>query len=229
MPSLTTTDPSTDPPFDVVKTYLSLLESDPDLTMPVAAIESLVLALSAHQSSTISETLSLLERLTSDLKAAIPNPISLSAGTDLFQRYLITSLNRPTTGSGPGSSGGADFDTARSHLLSNGRLFVTRAKAARQQIASFGRHFVRDGTTILTNGGSRVVSALLRSAAEDASPGGLGGSVRFRVIWVLPASASASTSSTSASTQSVTEGSATIKALRAKGVPVATIPESAVA
>ncbi|KAK3078509.1 hypothetical protein LTS18_007332 [Coniosporium uncinatum] len=235
MPSLTATDHSTDPPFDIVKTYLSLLESDPDLTMPVAAIESLVLALSAHQSSTISETLSLLERLTSDLKAAIPNPISLSAGTDLFQRYLITSLNRPTTssssgsGSGPGSSGGADFDTVRSHLLSNGRLFVTRAKAARQQIASFGRHFVRDSTTILTNGGSRVVSALLRSAAEDASPGGLGGSVRFRVIWVLPASASASTSSTSASTQSVTEGSATIKALRAKGVPVATIPESAVA
>jgi len=224
MPSLATK-PPTDPPFDIVKTYLSLQESDPDLTMPVAAIESLVLALSAHQSSTISETLSLLERLTSDLKHAIPNPISLSAGTDLFQRYLITSLTRPSSTGGGG--GGADFDSVRSHLLSNGRLFVARAKAARQQIASFGRHFVRDGSTILTNGGSRVVAALLRSAAEEAS----GGTVRFRVIWVLPGAASEAASSTSISTaaQGGAEGSATIAALRAKGVPVATIPESAVA
>ncbi|KAI9836598.1 MAG: hypothetical protein M1819_001230 [Sarea resinae] len=196
--------------FDIVATYHRLLAEDPDLTMPVAAIESLVELLSASNSSTISETLDLLATSTAHLKRAIANPISLSAGTDLFQRYLITTLQRP------GQLGPAgDFRSIRSHLLSNGRLFVQRAKASRDKIASFGRHFVRDGTTVLTNGGSRVVGALLRSAAES-SPG----SARFRVIYVL--------NSSSATQKEDTEGLSIVLALRSLGVPVATIPESAV-
>ncbi|KAI9880627.1 MAG: translation initiation factor eIF-2B subunit alpha [Pleopsidium flavum] len=198
-------------PFDIVKTYRNLLSSDPDLTMPVAAIEALVLLLTSSQASTISETLDLLATSTAHLKRSIPNPISLSAGTDLFQRYLITTLQRP------GQLGPAgDFRSIRAHLLSNGRLFVQRAKESRQKIASFGRHFVRDGATVLTNGGSRVVGALLKSAADSSS-----GSVRFRVIYVL--------NSTTTNTTPDAEGHSIVRDLRAKNVPVATIPESAVA
>ena len=193
--------------FDVVATYNRLLAEDHELTMPVAAIEALVDALACSQASTISETLDVLSTCTAQLKAAIPNPISLSAGTDLFQRYLVTALQRPTSV--------GDFRAIRNHLLSNGRLFVERAKASREKIASFGRHFVRDGSTILTNGGSRVVGALLRSASESSS-----GSIRFRVIYVLPQSPTSSNGS---------EGYDVVEALRKRGVPVATIPESAVA
>ncbi|KAF2459060.1 translation initiation factor eIF-2B alpha subunit [Lineolata rhizophorae] len=193
--------------FDIVSTYRRLLSEDPELTMPVAAIESLVEAFAASQASTISETLTVLSNATHTLKAAIPNPISLSAGTDLFQRYLITTLR-------PGAGG--DFDAIRSHLLSNGRLFVERAKASRDKIAGFGRHFIRDGATVLTNGGSRVVGAMLRSAA-DAS----GGSVRFRVIFAL--------SQNEHDDNDAIEGTEIVKSLRQKGVPVATIPEGAVA
>ncbi|KAF1990888.1 nagb/rpia/CoA transferase-like protein [Aulographum hederae CBS 113979] len=210
MPSIST--PAPNPPFDIVATYNGLLESDPELTMPVAAIEALVEALSTLSSSTVVETLTQLQYLTATLKSSVANPISLSAGTDLFQRYLITSLNR---GTGPEG----DFDNIRRHLLSNGRVFVERAKAAREQIAAFGRHFIRDNCTVLTNGGSRVVGALLRSAADE-------GSIRFKVIYVLPSPPSDASSRTGLSS---TEGAATIKALREKGVPVATIPESAVA
>jgi len=192
-----------DEDFDIVSTYQSLLASDPDLTMPVAAIESLVLALSHRPTSTISETLEYLSHLSSTLIASTPNPISLSAGTDLFQRYLISSLNRSTT---------ADFDAIRRHLLTNGRLFAERAKASRDKIARFGRHFVRDGATVLTSGGSRVVGALLREAA-DAS----GGSVRFNVVYVLPSLAPGC------------EGVDIVAGLRNRGVPVATIAEGAVA
>jgi translation initiation factor eIF-2B subunit alpha len=201
--------------FDIVQTYRDLLRDDPDLTMPVAAIESLVLALSHRPTSTISETLEYLKSLTQKLIASTANPISLSAGTDLFQRYLIASL-KPGSIIG-GSVGGGDFEAIRRHLLTNGRLFVERAKAAREQIASFGVHFVRDGCTILTMGGSRVVGALLRGAA-DAS----GGSVRFKVIYVLPP-----TSSTLMNPPP--EGSNIVSGLRKKGVPVATISEGAVA
>lgn len=202
--------------FDVVAAYHKILASDPDITMPVAAIEALVEALHDIPATTVSETLDLLSTLTAELKRKIPNPISLSAGTDLFQRYIITTLQNPRGGSS--SSRGGDFDAVRDHLVQNGKLFVERAKEARDKIASFGKHFVRDGNTVLTNGGSRVVGALLRSAAESASGGfGAQGSIRFRVIYVV------SSDSPSA------ESSENISALRKLGIPVATIPPTAIA
>ncbi|KAI5235580.1 nagb/rpia/CoA transferase-like protein [Aureobasidium subglaciale] len=196
--------------FDVVDTYKRLLADDPELTMPVAAIEALVLALAHTPATTVSETLDLLSKLTAELKARIPNPISLSAGTDLFQRYIITTLQKPSAGRN------SDFDTIRTHLVQNGRLFVERAKEARDKIAGFGRHFVRDGNTVLTNGGSRVVGALLRSAAETSAGFGAQGSIRFRVIYVVSDSSDA-------------ESSENIAQLRKLGIPVATIPPTAIA
>ncbi|KAF2747908.1 initiation factor 2 subunit family protein [Sporormia fimetaria CBS 119925] len=178
--------------------------------MPVAAIEALVEAIAQHQQlSTVAETLELLEVHIEQLKSSTPNPISLSAGTDLFQRYLVATLTRPASVNlGPAD----DFRAIRNHLLSNGRLFVDRAKASREKIASFGKHFIRDGTTILTNGGSRVVSALLKRAAESST-------IRFKVVYVLSPSQSADSR----------EGHQTVADLRAHNVPVATIPASAVA
>jgi translation initiation factor eIF-2B subunit alpha len=187
--------------------------------MPIAAIEALVLLLTHNPSSTISETLDLLETHTTRLKREIPNPIGLSAGTDLFQRYLISTLQRP------GHLGPAgDFNAIRAHLLSNGRLFIKRAKESRDKIAAFGRGFVRDGSTVMTNGGSRVVGALLKKAAGEQSENEAC-AVRFRVIYVV------STTYDYSGTQPIskTEGMDTVLALRSKGVPVATIPESAVA
>lgn len=200
----------------IVATYNDLLHSDPDLTMPIAAIEALVLLLTHSPSSTISETLDLLEKSTTHLKQSIANPIGLSAGTDLFQRYLITTLQRP------GQLGPAgDFNAIRAHLLSNGRLFIRRAKESRNKIAAFGRGFVRDGSTVLTNGGSRVVASLLQKAADEK---GGPSAVRFRVIYVLsPAKGDIETAT------GEPEGMETVRALRSKGVPVATIPESAIA
>lgn len=196
------------PDFDIVSTYRSILAGDAELTMPVAAIEALVEAIAQSSVSTVAETLALLEHHTAVLKASIANPISLSAGTDLFQRYLITTLNRPAAlNLGPDD----DFRAIRNHLLSNGRLFVDRAKQSREKIASFGKHFIRDGATVLTNGGSRVVGALLRRAAESST-------MRFKVVYVL-----------GSKTSGVTEGDQTVADLRAHNIPVATIPDSAVA
>jgi translation initiation factor eIF-2B subunit alpha len=197
------------PEFDIVATYRRILQDDPDLTMPVAAIEALVEAIAQSSVSTVAETLALLERHTAALKASIANPISLSAGTDLFQRYLITTLNRPASlNLGPDD----DFRAIRNHLLSNGKLFVERAKQSREKIASFGKHFIRDGATVLTNGGSRVVGALLRRAAESST-------IRFKVVYVLP----------SPESSDLKAGHLTVADLRASNIPVAAIPDSAVA
>ncbi|KAI9052970.1 hypothetical protein LZ554_003241 [Drepanopeziza brunnea f. sp. 'monogermtubi'] len=189
--------------FDIVETYKRLLHEDPDVTMPVAAIEALIELLVQSKADTVFEFLDIVKVQSGYLKSRIPNSISLSAGTDLFQRYMISSMKPTSTG---------DFDTVRQHLLSNGRLFVSRAKAARDRIAACGRHFVRDGSVVLTHGGSRVVGTLLSKAAEASKTGG---NVRFKVIYVMNDARSA-------------ESKAVVSSLRAKGVPVATISEGAV-
>jgi translation initiation factor eIF-2B subunit alpha len=171
--------------------------------MPVAAIEALIELLVQSRAVTVFETLDLVKSQSEYLKSRIPNSISLSAGTDLFQRYMISSYKTTTSGS---------FETVRQHLLSNGRLFVSRAKAARERIACYGRHFVKDGSVLLAHGGSRVVGTLLGKAAEASASGG---NVRFKVIYVMNDARG-------------TESRAVVSLLRAKGVPVATIPEGAV-
>ena len=199
-------------PFDIVSTYTRLLREDEELTMPVAAIEALILGLANTPATTVSETLDLVSKLTDQLKRAVPNSISLSAGTDLFQQYLISNLQRP--------SAKGDFDQIRTHLVQNGRLFVERAKQARETIASFGRHFIRDGNVVLTNGGSRVVGSLLCNAAESSNNKG---SIRFRVIYVQTPTSSSTLS------PAEDESASNIAALRERDIPVATIPPTAVA
>lgn len=203
--------------FDIVSTYRRLIAEDPDLTMPIAAIEALVEALSQIPTSTVTETLMLLSSYSELLKSSISNPIALSAGTDLFQRYLVTSLQRS-------GSRDDDFHSIRKHLLTNGRLFISRAQEARQKIAAHARHFVRDGSTVLTFGGSRVVGAVLQAAAENCM-----GNVRFRVIYVLgPKDRTGKHGTGNDNVDKSPEGCRIVSDLRSRGVPIATIPDSAV-
>ena len=176
----------------------------------------MIALLSASPPSTISETLSLLESATSELKDSVPNSIALSAGTDLFQRYLISTLQQGSAqyakskAERNSSSGNGDFRAVRAHLLANGRLFVQRAKESRGQIAKIARKFVRDGCTVLTCGRSRVVAAVLSAAAEDGA--------KFRVVYAQESKEALSKSSTDIATE-----------LRRKDIPVATIPFAALA
>lgn len=102
----------------------------------------------------------------------------MSAGTDLFQRYLISTLQPQQRGNSPRylAGGGDDFQAVRNHLIANGKLFLTRAKEARPQIASLARRFIRDDTVVLTLGNSRVVEAVLSSA--------LAAGTYFRLVYV---------------------------------------------
>lgn len=187
------------PEFDIVATYRDILATDPDINMPVAAIEALVKCMGHHEASTSSETLVILQKYTDILRTSIPNSISLSAGTDLFQRYLLHLLS---------ASGAVEnFEPVRRGLVENGMVFVENAKAARRQIAEFGRHLIKDGATVLTNGGSRVVSTMLKTAAASKA-------MRFKVVFVFDGSE---------------EGKKTVEDLRAHEIPVVTIPASAVA
>ncbi|KAI1090151.1 nagb/rpia/CoA transferase-like protein [Rostrohypoxylon terebratum] len=198
--------------FDIVSAYTKLLHDDPDLTMPVAAIEALIECLSQSSAKTVFETMDLIKTQSAKLRQSVRNPVALTHGTDLFQQYLVTSLKQPGP-DGKETSSHENFEVVRQHLMRNGRLFASRAKQAREQIATVAREYVRDDITILTHGGSRVVGTLLARAAESI-PGDP--KRRFRVIHVVNEARR-------------TESLRVVASLRAKGVEVATIPESAAA
>jgi translation initiation factor eIF-2B subunit alpha len=216
----------------IVATYRQLLAEDPDLTMPMAAIEALIAFLGHSQVTTVYETIDLVKTQSAKLQAAVANPIALSHGTDLFQQYLVMSLKQPASSSSLSSN--ESFEVVRQHLLRNGRLFATRAKLARERIALHARRHIYDGTTVLAHGGSRVVGNLLARVAERhdysaadaaaAEEGGVAGTgshhvdepIRFKVIYAVDEELAGA------------ESRRVVEALRAQGVPVATVPLAAV-
>ena len=76
--------------FNIVASYRHHLKSEL-LPPPIAAINALIELLS-HPStslSTVSELIELISNHSSQLKAALPNPIPATAGTDLFARFVV--------------------------------------------------------------------------------------------------------------------------------------------
>ncbi|KAI0161670.1 nagb/rpia/CoA transferase-like protein [Hypoxylon sp. FL1284] len=201
--------------FDIVAAYHKFLAEDPELTMPVAAIEALIEALSRSSAKTVFETMDLIKTQSAKLQGGVRNPIALTHGTELFQQYLLLSLKQPAP-DGKETSAHANFEVVRQHLMSNGRLFADRARQARELIASAGRPYVRDGEAVLTHGASRVVRTLLVRAAELA-PGDR--RRNFRVVLVVGDAPGAAAEC----------NRVIVAPLRAKGIPVATVPESAAA
>ncbi|KXX81586.1 Translation initiation factor eIF-2B subunit alpha [Madurella mycetomatis] len=163
--------------FDIVQTYRELLNSDRDLTMPVAAIESLIEVLRNTPASTAMETVEIVKKEKAKLLASAPNPLPLLAGADLFEQYLLRSLRGQPAGGGS-SDRVLSFDETRQHLLDNRQLFAQRAKAARDNIAIWGSRYVSDRHIVLTAGGSRTVTKILLRAASDPSK-------HFKVMYVV--------------------------------------------
>ncbi|KAK4211278.1 translation initiation factor eIF-2B subunit alpha [Rhypophila decipiens] len=196
-----------DGPFDIVKTYQSLLSSDPEITMPVAAIESLIELLRATSATTAMETVEVVKKEKARLLDSAPNPLPLLAGADLFEQYLLRSLRGQSAGDSHNNVPILGFDETRQHLLNNKQLFYHRARAARDNIAIRGAEYVNDGKVILTAGGSRIVTKVLLKAAEDPTK-------HFQVIYVMDGSARSEDS---------------VKTLRKAGIEVETIRPQTVA
>lgn len=193
--------------------------------MPMAAIEALIEFLGHTPVKTVYETIDLVKTQSARLEAAVPNPLALSHGTHLFSQYLMNSLKQPAATAGGGGGGSAravenpheSFEVVRQHLLRNGRLFAERAKMARERIAVNARRYLRDGQTILTMGGSRVVGTLLARAAEKHNYGDYVDQPRnFKVIYAIDPALE-------------TESNKVVATLREKGVRVATVPFTSIA
>lgn len=193
--------------FDIVAAYNRLLATNPAYTQPVAAIQALIELLNAQPTSTVFETLDLVKTHISILHSSVRNPVPLTAGTDLFERFIVQSLRSQDDAT-------RSFAATRDHLLSNSAVFATRAIQARESVADAGWRLVKDGSTVLTSGASRAVSSLLSRAAEQSLI--RTGRVSFQVIYVRDM-------------RRATESDEVVAELRAASIPVAEIPETAVA
>lgn len=129
----------------------------PDLAEAVAAIMALAAFIRSSEATTMMELEIELKKASDMLKSWDTTSISLSAGCDLFMRYVTRTSALEYE----------DFNAAKLRLIERGEKFGEISLKARQTIAMLGQDFVFDGSTILVHGFSRVVLEMLKLAASN--------------------------------------------------------------
>jgi translation initiation factor eIF-2B subunit alpha len=160
--SIPSTTPAPTTTFNIVAQYNQLAHSHPTIPPALLAIESLIALLASNPLTTISETLSLITSQSQILLDSQPDPIPIFAGTDLFSRYLIASFQQRSFSHHQTN----EFTILRNQLISNSKVFVSRAKQAGGKIAVHGLPLIAEGGVVFTFGESGVVDTLIAKAVE---------------------------------------------------------------
>lgn len=142
--------------FDVIAEFEGW-RKQPDLAEAVAAIRALSSVIRFSQSSAMMELIHELQSASDALKASDKTSISLTAGCDLFMRYVTRTSAVEYE----------DFTSAKSRFLERAEKFGEISYKARKIIAMLGQDFIFNGCTILVHGFSRVVLEILKTAAES--------------------------------------------------------------
>ncbi|EEF29438.1 translation initiation factor eif-2b alpha subunit, putative [Ricinus communis] len=129
----------------------------PDLAEAVAAIRALAAVIGNSEATTMMELEIELKKASDSLKAWDTTSISLTAGCDLFMRYVTRTSALEYE----------DFNSAKSRLIERAEKFGEISYKARRIIAMLSQDFIFDGCTILVHGFSRVVLEVLKTAAQN--------------------------------------------------------------
>ncbi|KAK1263396.1 hypothetical protein QJS04_geneDACA013587 [Acorus gramineus] len=129
----------------------------PDLAEAVAAIMALASVIRSSEATTMMELEIELKKASDSLKSWDTTSISLSAGCDLFMRYVTRTSALEYE----------DFNAAKSRLIERGEKFGEISLRARRTIAMLSQDFIFDGCTIMVHGFSRVVLEVLKMAASN--------------------------------------------------------------
>ncbi|CAN1287274.1 Translation initiation factor eIF-2B subunit alpha [Linum perenne] len=152
-------DPPSDKPFSVIDEFDNW-RKQPDLAEAVAAIRGLAAVIRNSKATTMMELEIELKKASDSLKAWDTTSISLTAGCDLFLRYVTRTSALEYE----------DFDSAKSRLIERAEKFGEISNKARRIIAMLSQDFIFDGCTILVHGFSRVVFEVLKTAALKGRP-----------------------------------------------------------
>ncbi|XP_062156789.1 uncharacterized protein LOC133864465 [Alnus glutinosa] len=143
-------------PFSVIHEFNNW-RKQPDLAEAVAAIRALAAVIRASEATTMMELEIELKKASDSLKSWDTTSISLTAGCDLFMRYVTRTSALEYE----------DFNSAKSRLIERAEKFGEISYKARRIIAMLSQDFIFDGCTILVHGFSRVVLEVLKTAAEN--------------------------------------------------------------
>lgn len=143
-------------PFSVIDEFNNW-RKQPDLAEAVAAIRALASVIRSSEASTMMELEIELKKASDSLKSWDTTSISLTAGCDLFMRYVTRTSALEYE----------DFNSAKSRLIERAEKFGEISYKARKIIAMLSQDFIFDGCTILVHGFSRVVLEVLKAAAQN--------------------------------------------------------------
>ncbi|XP_047312175.1 translation initiation factor eIF-2B subunit alpha-like [Impatiens glandulifera] len=129
----------------------------PDLAEAVAAIRALASVMRSSQATTMMEFEIELKKASDSLKSWDTTSISLTAGCDLFMRYVTRTSALEYE----------EFSSAKSRLIERADKFGEISLKARKIIAMLSQDFIFDGCTIMVHGFSRVVLEVLKLAAQS--------------------------------------------------------------
>ncbi|KAL1214454.1 Methylthioribose-1-phosphate isomerase [Cardamine amara subsp. amara] len=152
----TVADLGTEKSFNVIEEFNNW-RKQPDLAEAVAAIRALAAVIRASEATTMMELEIELKKASDTLKSWDKTSISLTAGCDLFIRYVTRTSALEYE----------DFNSAKSRLLERAEKFGEISCKARKIIAMLSQDFIFDGCTILVHGFSRVVLEILKTAAQN--------------------------------------------------------------
>ncbi|KHN16382.1 Translation initiation factor eIF-2B subunit alpha [Glycine soja] len=149
--------PDPDKPFSVIDQFNSW-RKQPHLAEAAAAIRALAAVIRSSKATTMMQLEIELKKASDFLKSWDTTSISLTAGCDLFMRYVTRTSALEYE----------DFNSAKSRLIERAEKFGEISyKAARKVIAMLSQDFIFDGCTILVHGFSRVVFEVLKLAAQN--------------------------------------------------------------
>ncbi|KAJ7219244.1 hypothetical protein GGX14DRAFT_435269 [Mycena pura] len=158
--------------MDICATYRRKLE-DHQISPPLAAILSLAELCATSTAGTMFELTTALNEGADLLKHHSSNPISLTAGCELFIAFVSLFAHDSTS-----------FSDLKMELVRQGDAYVRQALAYRRRIAELAVDFIKDDSVILTHSYSRVVMETLLLAhrrnkrvsvyVTEARPRGLG-------------------------------------------------------
>ncbi|EPZ36205.1 translation initiation factor eIF-2B subunit alpha [Rozella allomycis CSF55] len=139
---------------EVIKHFENLLQTDQDLSVPVAAIKALSELIPTSKANTMAEFIQEIEKSVESLKRHFNDAVSVSAGCELFLRFVTRT-----------ATDFIEFEKCKKRLYERGSKFEQKASMCRQKIAQSALNFIRDGTNILIHSYSRVVTLVLLKAA----------------------------------------------------------------
>ena len=149
---------------NAVEFFLRCVEEDPDVSIPLTAIKTLIHVIKLSEAGTISGLHDSLKTVIRELREATENQLksvtAIASGCELLLRFITLAA--------PEDLLSKDFSECKRVLAQRGELFLQKAENARQKIGLLSQQFIRDGSVILTHSKSRVVlQVLLEAAAKN--------------------------------------------------------------